>query len=79
MRDKLHIEEVKVRLTEGDKNHLEHLSRARGIPPAVLARTLIKQYLTEVAYKDVSIQTVSGNRRPVEGQGANNNGNQSAG
>jgi DNA-binding protein len=64
MRDKLHIEEVKVRLTEGDKNHLEHLSRARGIPPAVLARTLIKQYLTEVAYKDVSIQTgnINGNQ-----------------
>lgn len=79
MRDKVHIEEIKVRLTEGDKTRLEHLSRARGIPPAVLARTLIKQYLTEVAYRDVSIQTVSGFRSPAEGLGANKNGNQSAG
>jgi predicted DNA-binding protein len=77
MRDKLHIEEVKVRLTEGDKTRLEHLSRARGIPPAVLARTLIKQYLQEVAYRAVSIQTGNHKGSPLEGLGEFNNGTQS--
>lgn len=79
MRDKLHIEEVKVRLTEGDKACLEHLSRERGIPPAVLARTLIKQYLVTATYNAVSIQTSQGNGSPAKGLGATLNGNQSAG
>lgn len=78
MRDKLHIEEVKVRLTESDKTRLEHLSRARGIPPAVLARTLIKQYLQEVAYRAVSIQTGNDNGRGFESLGGLHGGTKSA-
>ena len=57
MRDKLHTEEIKIRLTESDKAFLENLSRERGIPPAVLARTFIKQSLTVAQYRDASVNT----------------------
>lgn len=67
MRDKLHTEEVKVRLTEGDKAFLENLSRERGIPPAVLARTFIKQSLTVAQY--VSVKTSGPNGRGAESLG----------
>lgn len=65
MRDKLHTEEVKVRLTEGDKAYLENLSRQRGIPPAVLARTFIKQFL-----RVASLNTDNNKGSPSQGLGA---------
>lgn len=41
-----HDREVKVRLTETDADLLMAVARKLGIPPAVLARSLIKQNLT---------------------------------
>jgi len=38
--------EVKVRLTETDDQLLKAVARKLGMPPAVLARTLIKQNLS---------------------------------
>lgn len=41
-----HDREVKVRLTETDEQLLKAVARKLGIPPAVLARSLIKQNLS---------------------------------
>ena len=78
MRDKVHTEEVKVRLTEGDKAFLENLSRERGIPPAVLARTFIKQSLTVAQFRVASVATNPSNGRPLEALRGTHEGNQSA-
>lgn len=42
----LHTEEVKVRLKEKDRDLLEAIARREDVPPAVIARRLIVQYLS---------------------------------
>lgn len=44
-----HEIEIKVRLTEADARVLLAIARREGIPPAVLARSMIKHRLPEVS------------------------------
>jgi len=77
MRDKLHTEPVKIRLSEDDKAYFENIALARGIPPAVLARTLIKQFLV-LAKFEASIQTGGNGARGQESLGVKLHGTRSA-
>lgn len=77
MRDKVHIEEVKVRLTEDDKRRLLNLSRKSGITPAALARSFIKKFLETGVFTTSSLQTGQFKGSPSEGLGVSVNGNQS--
>lgn len=77
MRDKVHIEEVKVRLTEDDKRKLLNLSRSCGITPAALARSFIKKFLETGKFQVASLQTGEFKGSPSQGLGASISGNQS--
>lgn len=77
MRDKVHIEEVKVRLTEDDKRKLLNLSRSSGITPAALARSFIKKFLETGKFTVGSLQTGEFKGSPSQGLGAHANGIQS--
>lgn len=79
MRDKVHIEEVKVRLTEDDKRKLLNLSRKSGITPAALARSFIKKFLETGRFQSASLLTGEFKGRAAEAPGAQTSGNQSGG
>lgn len=65
-KDLLHTEEFKIRLTEDDAAFLVNLARSRDIPPAVLARTFIKQFL--LLNKTPIVNAANGIGRPDEGR-----------
>lgn len=52
------IEEVKVRLTEDDRQLLELLARRNGLKPAVLARSIIVRALSGVTNCGEAVQHI---------------------